>query len=323
MRIRVVDNEEDFFALRKRWEALHFKQKVRLLDHSFYYVASAWTAVWQPKGCRLHVLVGERDGDLVLVLPLVLERKGPLRIGHSLGPGYYEYCDFLLDPYSATDECVSMAWRMAAKYFHVFRFQAIREDSKLWAFVKGARAKEWIDTRAPYIDCTQWPDWNAYVGSRSSKFRRDTGRLRRRLEAAGEVRFEIISDLDQVSEVNRWMLEKKLEWFARAEAGPDAMALFLEKTAFFVSLCNEGCRSGELMMTVLYVGDVRVAAVLGFMLGDRFIAQMLAWDFTWEPSGPGRLTLEDAIRWGLEHRAKTIDLGLGTKSISIVLQVRT
>ena len=109
------------------------------------------------------------------------------------------------------------------------------------------------------------------------------------------------------------MLEKKLDWFARAETGPDAMALFLEKTAFFVSLCEEGCRSGELVMTVLYVGDVRVAAVLGFMLGDRFIAQMLAWDFTWEPSGPGRLTLEDAIRWGLEHRAKTIDLGLGTE----------
>src|SRR5262245_9515041 len=193
---RIIDDEHDFFALRSQWDELHSKQRLRLLDLAFFYVASAWTEVWRRKqGCQLFIICGEfDDGTLAMVWPLVLERRGLLRVAHSLGPGYYENCDILIDPQSVLPEHLAFAWAIAKGRFHVLHFQAIREDSCLWPFVKDVRVKEWIETRAPCIESSRWKNWDAYMASRSSKFRRDTGRLHRRLQAFGDVRFEIITD---------------------------------------------------------------------------------------------------------------------------------
>lgn len=163
---RVIRDEQDFLALRKQWDALHSQHDDEFPERSFFWACAAWETIARPKGHRLHIIIGESDGELVLVLPLVVQREWPFRIGRWLGPEFGEYSDVLVKQCEASQRWTILAWTLTASYFHMLRLPAIREDTNIWAHAERMPSLQRTITSAPYVDCSPWPDWQTYLTSR-------------------------------------------------------------------------------------------------------------------------------------------------------------
>ena len=308
---RVIERECDLLELRPQWEALVALQADHILEQRFHHAWCAWETVHRQKGRKLHVIVGDTDGRLVFVLPLVAERIGFLRVAHFLGPDIYENCDYLADPRKVNDDTAAQAWTMVAEHFDIVRFPSVRESAGLWRLSKSARFMRSTPIKAPFVDCTAWPGWEAYYRSRSQKFRQDARKSARRLERRGVPRLEVVTDREEADLVLSWMMARKAEWLERTGGGRKAVAAFLSKAPFYRRLSGELHDTGELVVIQLTVDGVRVAAQLGFRIKDRLVGQMIAWDCGWRECGPGRVLATATLRWGFENGAKTVDLGLG------------
>jgi CelD/BcsL family acetyltransferase involved in cellulose biosynthesis len=311
--LRTVATEADLLSLQPRWDVLARRQERQFVEQRFFSAQAAWDEVQRPKGRRLHVIVGEIGDRLVLVLPLVEQRIGPIRIAHWLGPDNYEVCDVLLDPEIATLDALTRAFALASARFALLRFPAMRRDARLWPLLKTAPYMRGVDVRSPFLDCSRWPDFATYLASRSQGFRQDTKKSMKRLRASGRLKVEVVADAGRANGLLRWMLDRKSEWLVRSGKDTRAIARFADKTAYFKELVRASAGCCELAMVQVRVDDVTVAAQLGFRMGDIYAGQMLAWDAAWQASGPGRVVATETIRWGFENGIRMIDLGLGSE----------
>jgi CelD/BcsL family acetyltransferase involved in cellulose biosynthesis len=306
--LRTVEDEGGFLALRPHWDALFYGGAVNCVDQSFLWARTAWETTARAKRRSLHIIVGEADSRVVLILPFLVQRWGPLRIGRWLGPEYQEYCDILVASHSAAEQWVAQAWDVGISRFHALRLPAVRSDAKIWPHVQQARALHSMPTRSPYVDCRQWPNWETYYASRSRNFRRDCKKSLGRLANAGTPRFIVVGE-HQIGATVDWLLARKVEWLDRH--GFEETSLSTKKS-FFSRYCREALPKGEVLLIELLLNETRIAAQLAFHAGDRLDATMAAWAQDWQACAPGRLIDVETIRWAFEHGLGSVDLGMGT-----------
>jgi CelD/BcsL family acetyltransferase involved in cellulose biosynthesis len=305
---RVVTDHETFMALGPSWDDLFARQTKPLQEQCFAWARAAWECLGQPAGRKLHVIVGERLGRTVLILPLTVQTLGPIRIAHWLGPGFFESCDVHLDP-SVTDDELASALRLATASCHLLRLQVIQAESRLWPWFAKVRLSRSEETRAPYVDCRRWPTWQAYGESRSRSFRDDCKKSLRRLERTGRPRYAIVDQPERLDEALTWLFAQKSDWLDRT--GMDSSILAARK-AFFSSVCHAALEDGRLLLNELWVDETRVAAQLAFRVGDRLDCHMIAWEPEWRACGPGRLLCFETIRWSFANGIRIVDFGIGT-----------
>jgi CelD/BcsL family acetyltransferase involved in cellulose biosynthesis len=306
--LRFVSDEAQFRGLQEQWTTLHATQDVAFPERSFLWASTAWETIARPRGYKLQILTGYAAGELVLVLPLVLQHEWPIRIGRWLGPEIGEYSDVLVKRCDHSEQWTAGAWAAVASQFHLLRIPAIRADAKLWPHVERMRSPHRTFTSAPYIECSRWPDWQSYLKSRTSSFRADLKRASRKLRDLGEPRLIMIDRQDQLRAALDWIFENKISRFSHTHYAANVLATKLE---FCRRICLVALESGRLHMSELWVGSHRIAAQWGIRSGSRLSAQMNAWDENWRDCGPGRLLDAESIRWAFEHAVGLYDLGIG------------
>ena len=184
--LRVINDDAEFLALKGQWNTLQQAEAEEHPERSFLWALHAWETIARPRGHKLHIIVGYSEGRIVLVMPLVVQRQWPIRIGRWLAPEFGECSDVLVKGCGRSDRWVASAWKLVASSFHLLRIPAICLDARIWPHVEATRSLQKTCTRAPYVDCRQWPDWKAFLGSRSKAFVTDFNRAGKRLRKAGE-----------------------------------------------------------------------------------------------------------------------------------------
>jgi CelD/BcsL family acetyltransferase involved in cellulose biosynthesis len=311
---RAVESEQGFLALRQAWDELYSQQNERLIEHSFAWKWAAWETVARPKGYKLCIIVGYFDRRLITILPLVIQQLGPFRIGHWLGSGSIEYCDVIAEQRSNFEGWVSSTWDAATSHVDLLRFPFIRLDAKIWPYVERARSRQWVTADAPYIDCRQWTEWQAYYDSRSKSFKKGFKESLARLRKSGEPQFAVIKRENEGEnrfyETLDWLLSTKSEWL---EQNGIADPGFVDRQDFYRRVCKMPS-TGEPILIELTVRQARVAAQLGFREGDEFYGRIVAQDANWKSCGTGRLITFEAVRWAFQNRIKRFDLGAGDEA---------
>jgi CelD/BcsL family acetyltransferase involved in cellulose biosynthesis len=305
---RTVRDERSFLALRPRWEALFTRREAQFIEQSFHWAWVAWETTARPQGRELRLVVGEAAGRIVLILPFSVQRLGPFRIARWLGPDNFGYCDVLVERCDMAQSWIEQAWTMAMSGCDLVRLPIVRMDAMIWSKVQKAHASGWMPVNAPYIDCTQWPDWQTYFNARSQSFRKDCQKSLRLLRKAGAPCFVVVDRADDLDDTLSWMFGRKFEWLARS--GLEARTLAREKT-FSLRFYREALARGEVLLTKLQVNDTCVAAQIAFHVGDRLDTRMIAWDYAWQIYGVGRLLAVETVRWAFEHGLGLIDLEFG------------
>lgn len=148
-----------------------------------------------------------------------------------------------------------------------------------------------VMSEQPYVDTSG--DLDAYMAARSRKHRKELGRLRRKLEAAGELSFEFADGSEQLDD----LLE---EGFAiegsgwKSESGTAINSSPAERR-FYTRVAHWAARSGWLRLAFLRLDGRAIAFDLCLDSGGAFYALKGGYDTDFRRLGPGVVLTRESI----------------------------
>ena len=150
------------------------------------------------------------------VLPLYLERVGPLRLLRFLGQGHADEVGPVCAPEDRVTVAAELRDVLSGEDFHLFLGDGLPSG---WAEPLGARVVE--RTSFPVVALTE-PSWDEFLAARSSNFRQQVRSAERRLQDRGLAfrltdRSRLREDLDLLFKLHRARWPGS-PWFADAES---------------------------------------------------------------------------------------------------------
>jgi CelD/BcsL family acetyltransferase involved in cellulose biosynthesis len=148
-----------------------------------------------------------------------------------------------------------------------------------------------VMSEQPYVDTGG--DLDAYMAARSRKHRKELGRLRRKLEAAGELSFEFADGSERLGD----LLE---EGFAiegsgwKSESGTAINSSPAERS-FYTRVARWAARSGWLRLAFLRLDGRAIAFDLCLDSGGAFYALKGGYDTEFRRLGPGVVLTHESI----------------------------
>ncbi|MFA9432407.1 GNAT family N-acetyltransferase [Egicoccus sp. AB-alg2] len=255
-------------------------------------------------GGRLRVVLAERDGDLVGVLPLH-EVRGTWR---TVTNWHTPASQLLL----ADDEAVAgMVWLLSrrAPARTELRFVPDEDRDRLQraaVHVGRAQLRDRILERSPYVR-VEGGDFDAYHQQLRTRFRSELRRRRRRLAEHGEVRVVVHDgsrNLDGLLarafalEASGW----KLDTGTAIVTDPPARN-------YYTGLARWAASQGWLVLAFLEAGGTAIAVDVCIEQHGRHHLLKTGYDPAWHRYAPGQLLREEMIRRAFDHRLSSYEFG--------------
>jgi CelD/BcsL family acetyltransferase involved in cellulose biosynthesis len=281
-----------------------------------------WLATWQRHIGARHatvpaIVVGrDRDGEVVVILPLAIERRGPLRRLTFLGSAL---CDYNA-PLIAEDISLSLGadgftalWRRAIARLRVdrrFRFDLI--DLQKMPETVGSQKNPLVDL--PVLAhpsgahvATLDGDWERfYAARRSASTRKRERRQLKQLAEHGDITFLDVCDPDDIRRTMDVLMAQKGRSLARL--GVENFFLRPGYRDFFHSVAE----SPGHHVSRLDVGPTVAAANLGLKFRDCYYLVLSSYhDGDIARFGPGRAHLHEVIRHAIGGGFRRFDFTIG------------
>ena len=181
----VISTREGFDALEADWNDLF----ARAGRSAQLFQAFNWNWHWanhfigdDPGRTRLAVVTARRDGRLVMVWPLVLERRAGLRVLAWMGEPVSQYGDVLAEDGPLQLQWLHDSWSFinTALRPDLARLNKTRADSVVAPLLVELGAMSTQQLEAPYLDLASAPTFEDYAERYPSKARKNRRRLARR-----------------------------------------------------------------------------------------------------------------------------------------------
>lgn len=310
-----ITEAERLALVRPAWEEL-----AQGRDAAGPFCTAAWHAAWWPAygaGRRPLVLVAHDNGNIAGVAPLMRAsgtlRGLPVRIVSFMENSAASRCDFVVSGRrEAVIEAVLDHLDRCAGW-DVLLLRKIPARSETLALLPGLLKRRGMryaiheSLRSPYLEINQ--DWERFFAGRSAKLRKDCRSTLRRLQAAGDVEMEEITDL---AAFNRALPElcavADHSWKA-----PLGTALSSRRhLSFFKLLAAEAAAKGWLSVWTLRLGGGMIAFEFDLRVGDVNHGLKAEFDERYREQRPGSVlhylmmkALFESGRRGYDHGGST------------------
>lgn len=312
LELELVSTRQDFDALEADWNDLFS----RAGESHQVFQAFNWNWHWANqfigKGSdrtRLAVVTGRRDGRLVMVWPLVMERHAGLRVLAWMGEPVSQYGDVLVEQGPHRLTMLRDGWRFieATLKPDLARLNKTRGDGNVAPLIAQLGAIATQQLEAPYLDLASAPTFEAYAERYSIKARKNRRRLARRLEEQGPSKFVEFAEGPDAARIAGQAIELKRVWLK--EKGLVSPALNDARTmAFFQAVAAGTQRPTQIRVAVLMCGEAVAAVEIGFGCRDRIAIHIMAYDLAYEKAAAGILLLEHMIEASLHSGVAVYDL---------------
>jgi CelD/BcsL family acetyltransferase involved in cellulose biosynthesis len=270
-------------------------------------VAAAW---WEHLGQgRLH-LVSVRDGGrLVAVAPLHVRRILGVRIARWLGHGLGAIGSVVVDA-ERPDSAIAV-WEHLATSGLVLDLVDVPSDAGRLDMLRSctileSRIEE--SDMCHVVDLAGDASFDAYLGDRPG-LAKSLRRADRSLESQGlSVRSTIGTDPDEV----RALVPDLVRISNAAELGHPRLDLFGPRLGeFSAAMLEASAATGNLIVSVLYLGDEPAAFDVCFRVGQTIKDYYGRFDPRWSRWSPGTLAQRVVIRYAIDEGISRVDLLLG------------
>ena len=284
-----------------------------------------WLAAWHrhigaARGVTPAIVTARRGADLVLLLPLAVERRGLTRRLSFLGQDLCDYNAPLLAPdFSRSVGPVEFArlWQNIRALLQAT--PALRHDivtlAKMPETVGGqTNPLLGLDVQlnpSGAYETALGSDWEQfYTAKRSSATRRRDRTKLKRLGELGAVKFVNPAESAELALTLDTLVQQKAKSFARM--GVPNMFAQPGWTAFFQELATAPRLRGLVHLSRLEVGDTWAAVNLGLTFRDCYYHILASYD-DGEVSrfGPGAAHLRELLRHAIERGLKRFDFTIG------------
>lgn len=258
---------------------------------------------------RLRVVTLRARGSLVGLWPLVVTRRGPVRVVSRMGGDLQPYdgvlCGGGLDPVWVA----AAAWSEVEAWsgVDVVHCDAIRADAPLARVADLARWSRPRDV-ARELDLQPWASGDAYQGALSRNRRRSLRRTWNQLQSRGALRFDRVEELEARRAAVTAAVDFKRAWLA----GQGALSRALAPASPFADTL-QACASdprllGRVEVFCLRVGDQIAAVEIGFVDGRRYRSFLGAFAPDFARAGVGVHLTVQVIRWCLDQGLGVYDM---------------
>jgi len=320
--VRVADDLAQFGDL---WPRTDNCDGVRCYAFQCADILQVWCdSIGKARGTRpLFVGVFDEAGAPLLLLPLGIEREGGLRVLRFLDGGVCDYnAPIIFRPTQMWDrDAVRRLWRELVRKLP--RFDLAMFD-KMPTDVCGAR------NPFAYLDGTPSEPSGHVVNIRSTwqeyaerlPYKRESIIQRRRLSKLGPVAFIVAESPADRQRILEAMLQQKSRRYLETW-GTDG----LDRPGYrqyYSGLVERSQWPGPLVLSALEVNGEIVATNWGFLANRRFIGIVMTFEAgAWKRLSPGRILLEDLLKWNFERGNSVFDFGLGDETYKLAYADQT
>lgn len=309
--LSIISDEAAFLALKSEWDALWSAVEGQH-NQAFEVCRLCWTRVAGPRGRRLHCIVVREQGELVLVWPLVSQRRLLWNVIEPLTPGTAEHSAILAR--SDARAAIDAAWQAATRQCRgdVFALPYVGRDTRLdqLATRHPGLAETTTDVCATALLRAE-PDWDAYRDSLGKLSKKKPAALERRLMKEGALEIRELAGDDTAAHAQwvDWMLARKREWAERS--GKNGPWLYSKEYRSFLVDLLDGTRATPLgvMFVMTLDGVPLVVNIVG--LADTSASGLIAgFDPAFSRFSPGAIMMAHCVKWCWDHRLD-LDFGVG------------
>lgn len=304
----IIADEQAFRSLEPEWRDLFDRLPVRSYFQSFDWNRRCWQHIARIRDQELFVVVGRHGGKVVLIWPLARYRRLLWRTAEWIG-GEHAYChDVLVEHGPEAAARLEAAWSFVKRRVDFCWLNHMNDGAALTPLLRRARGGGRNVEEAPYVDWSEWPDWEAYWKKRSRNLRGDVGRRRRRLAEQGQLAFRVVDSWAEVEETLDWIFEHKTAWMRKRglrmqDGGIDTP----ETQAFYRAFAADALASDHLCMAKLTLDGNILAAEMGIVFDKTFVYKVGAYDPAWERLAPAKVLMADLVRWTSENDCAVFD----------------
>lgn len=292
--------KDQWMALEKRSQGTHIFQSYDLSKHVLNLTGR------EHENAYYVICVLEAD-KLVGLLPLVVWHKKGRKILTGFSEPYQQYtemlCDPDCDPKQVFEQMQSCFKDSGADYVHLGQ---VRHDGPLFAGCESCFDHSEEEKAAPFVDLTQWEDYDGYYNHLKRATRK---RIRN-----GYNRFDRMGTLDHVHGNDPKLLvnvidrsyEGRVDWQRRLGLTSRA---FQDDTfrEFLDRFKDSDDQNLKVAAFCFMLNGEPVADQWGFIYDDCYYAYMSTWDEEKATAGPGKLHLGEVIKSCYELGLKRVD----------------
>jgi CelD/BcsL family acetyltransferase involved in cellulose biosynthesis len=257
----------------------------------------AWMAANGSDRDTWRIVTLREDGRLVALWPLQCDRLLGARILRWLGEPWTQYGDALALPGPQRYDRLALVWRAICAFpdIDLVKLGRLRQGAAVTALPALAMPRAVYCEMAPFVDL-------ARKGPPPKADKRLRAR-RRRLEAIGPVRFEIVSDADARLRYVREAVALKRDWLAARK---------LASTGLWhpaLDALMEDMAPSDILVVGRLSVDGRTAAIeLGLHSNGGFRSLLGCHDPAFATGSPGHLLIGHMIDWSRRANCRLYDL---------------
>jgi CelD/BcsL family acetyltransferase involved in cellulose biosynthesis len=244
-----------------------------------------------------------------MLWPMVRRRRFGITSLQWMGAPVTPYGDALMEmgPHTPTDLAAAWDYLRQNARTHAIELGNMRADAAVAGLLVFEQPKITREERACSLDLATLGGWDAFEAVQPAKARKNRRRQRRRLQEAGEVRFQVATEGARARELTlqalalkrRWLKSKKLTSTAFAAEGFDE---------FFAAVAGSRDRPTGCHVASLELAGKAVAIAVAFVNKGHVAVHVVAYDPDVEACAPGSLLFEDMIRDAFSKGWRCFDL---------------
>ncbi len=278
---RMIDSAEAFGRLATAWDSAVWASPAPAPSLLYGWLSASIAVL--PPGAELAIIVSGDEHRVDAGLPLVIHRRGPLRVARVLGGQRTSHGDVV------GAEGPAVAGVLAALGDVPCDLLIVKDVLAASRLARGAELRLVPHNSSPLLRLDD--GFGAVVADRlNAHDRQDIRRRQRRLAALGEVSYEVASTPEDVRPALDDVFRlHDLRWAGRPDDRSD-LRTAADRT-FQRAMCPALAGGGQFVLYRLCVDGVAIAFRSVFLMGDRAFAYRIAFDPAFATFAPGRLLM--------------------------------
>ena len=308
-KFKIITSITEFDKLEAAWSQLFETYANGTQLFQTYNWIWHWVHQFEAKPKNIQILTGYIDEKLVIIAPLVMEKKLGLKVLKWIGEPVSQYGDILIE-----ENPQNLQWLKAGfKYLNetlkpdLFYLRKTRFDAAITPLLEMYSATILEETAAPYIEILGDKDFTEFNKRYSQRSRKAKRRHRRKLEEKGPLTFNLFDEGTEANRAANHAVNLKREWLKATKTISPAFSTRLIDD-FFNATTKENDHSAGIKVSELCVDNHPAAIEIGLLVKDYYGAHLGVYDADYIAHSPGSLQMQDTIAALIEKGVKTIDL---------------
>ncbi len=246
---------------------------------------------------QLFIVTARRNGELVMVWPLVRDKKYGVTRLTWLGGNVSQYGDAIVADIPEKDALLRDGWNYILEKGNcdVVSLSKVRDDSNIGAMLADVGVEVEVEELAPFLNLKNLQSIDAYFKTKNPKGAKNRRRAHRRVEEKGEVLFEVLKPGKKAREITIKALEMKRQWLRKS--GQFSRALSDPRIdQFFANVALDEQRGVGTRVSVLSIDGHCVAMEIGFECKGSLAVHVISYDNKFNKFSCGSLAMEESIR---------------------------